>query len=578
MPKARPTVGPRVEVDGLKEYKQAISELNASNKTLSAELRKLQAEYKGNEDSTEFLTKKGKILEDQLLRQKEKVEQLRAAMQLSAKENGEASTTTQQYATSLANAEAEVFNLQHAIEDNTKALQGEGEQMLTLSDLAQTLGDKLGVKIPDGAKKALDGIGSFSAGSVAKFAAVTAAITAAIKVLKELHELTLQAAADVDDLVTESMVTGLSTKTLQSWQYAEDLIDVPVSTMTSAMTKLTKSMGEAQAGSENAIEMFTQLGVSITDSNGQLRDAESVFYEVVDALGEIDNQTERDVASMELLGKGAQDLNPLFAVGSKALKDFASEAEATGYVLDESQIQKLAQVDDAYHRMQLTVEASKKQLAADFAPASEAAMELFTKAVQMAAEALEKSGIIENTASILGSLMDIGETILDLIGSFPGLEGGLKKISNAMYGLALLAAAVADAFKIIMGLQISNWGSGMLREGLGLDYNAGNPNNIQRTIMQHNGTYGEYQSWFTDGQFNGYNAGGTDNWRGGWSWVGENGPELALMPSGTQILTAQESRSMGGDTINITVDVSSLEDLDRLIRWAKGQKIKGRMK
>lgn len=578
MPKARPTVGPRVEVDGLKEYKQAISELNASNKTLSAELRKLQAEYRGNEESAEFLTKKGKILEDQLLRQKEKVEQLRAAMQESARINGEADTKTQQYAASLANAEAEVFNLQHAIEDNTKALNGENQQMLSLADVAETLGDKLGIHIPDGAKKALEGVGSFSAGSVAKFGAITAAIALAIKALKELHELTLQAAADVDELVTESMVTGLSTKTLQAWQYAEDLIDVPVSTMTSAMTKLTKSMGEAQAGSESAIEKFAQLGVSITDSNGQLRDAESVFYDVIDALGQMGNQTERDAAGMELLGKNEQELNPLIYAGSKALKNFADEAEATGYILDESQIQKLAEVDDAYHRMQLTVEASKKQLAADFAPASQAAMELFSKAVQTASDVLQKSGIIENTAAILGSLMDIGETILDLIGSFPGLEGGLKKISDAMYGLALVAAAVADAFKIIMGLQISNWGSGMLREGLGLDYNNGNPNNIQRTIMQHNGTYGEYQSWFTDGQFNGYNAGGTDNWRGGWSWVGENGPELALMPSGTQILTAQESRSMGGDTINITVDVGSLEDLDRLIRWAKSQKIKGRMK
>ena len=578
MPKARPTVGPRVEVDGLKEYKQAISELNASNKTLSAELRKLQAEYKGNEKDTEYLAKKGKILEDQLLRQKEKVEQLRAAMQESARINGEANTKTQQYAASLANAEAEVYNLQHAIEDNTKALQGEGEQMLSLGDLADTLGDKLGVHIPDGAKKALDGVGSFSAGSVAKFAAVTAAIAAAIKVLKELHELTLQAAADVDELVTESMVTGLSTKTLQAWQYAEDLIDVPVSTMTSAMTKLTRSMGEAQSGSEGAIEKFARLGVSITDSNGQLRDAESVFYDAIDALGQIENQTERDAVTMELLGKSAQELNPLINAGSKSLKAFADEAEATGYILDESQIAKLGEVDDAYHRMQLTVEASKKQLAADFAPASQEAMELFCKAVQTASDVLDKSGIIENTAGILASLMDIGETILDLIGSFPGLEGGLKKVSDAMYGLSLLAAAVADAFKIIAGLSISNWGSGMLREGLGLDYKNGNPNNIQRTIMQNNGTWGEYQSWFTDGQFNGYNAGGTDNWRGGWSWVGEAGPELALMPAGTQILTAQESRNMGGDTINITVDVGSLEDLDRLIRWAKGQKIKGRMR
>ena len=74
------TVKARVELDGEKAYKQALSELNQGNKVLASEMRKLQAEYKGNTESTEFLTKKGEILERQLLQQKDKVETLRQAM------------------------------------------------------------------------------------------------------------------------------------------------------------------------------------------------------------------------------------------------------------------------------------------------------------------------------------------------------------------------------------------------------------------------------------------------------------------------------------------------------------------
>ena len=55
------TVKARVELDGEKEYKQALSELNSGNKTLASEMRKLQAEYQGSSDSIEFLTKKGDI-------------------------------------------------------------------------------------------------------------------------------------------------------------------------------------------------------------------------------------------------------------------------------------------------------------------------------------------------------------------------------------------------------------------------------------------------------------------------------------------------------------------------------------
>lgn len=40
------------------------------------------------------------------------------------------------------------------------------------------------------------------------------------------------------------------------------------------------------------------------------------------------------------------------------------------------------------------------------------------------------------------------------------------------------------------------------------------------------------------------NARGTDYWRGGWSWVGEEGPELVELPRGTKVYPNEESVSM----------------------------------
>lgn len=42
------------------------------------------------------------------------------------------------------------------------------------------------------------------------------------------------------------------------------------------------------------------------------------------------------------------------------------------------------------------------------------------------------------------------------------------------------------------------------------------------------------------------NAGGTNYFRGGWTWVGEQGPELLHLPQGSQILSNPESRKMIG--------------------------------
>lgn len=41
-------------------------------------------------------------------------------------------------------------------------------------------------------------------------------------------------------------------------------------------------------------------------------------------------------------------------------------------------------------------------------------------------------------------------------------------------------------------------------------------------------------------------AGGTDNWRGGMTWVGENGPELLNLPRGSQVIPTDQLR--GGDS------------------------------
>lgn len=243
------TVKARVELDGEKAYKQALSELNQGNKVLASEMRKLQAEYKGNSESTEFLTKKGEILERQLLQQKDKVETLRQAMEHAAQTYGEADSRTQKYAVQLNNAEAAQFDLQHAIEENNAALQGEDETMTGLGDTVQALAGKLGIQLPEGATKALNSMKGLSAGSVAAMTAAVAAVTALFKAVQQLHQMTVEAAADVDELVTESMTTGLSTKTLQELKYAENLIDVSVGTITGSLTKLTRNM--AAANDEN---------------------------------------------------------------------------------------------------------------------------------------------------------------------------------------------------------------------------------------------------------------------------------------------------------------------------------------
>lgn len=593
------TVKARVELDGERQYKQALSELQRGNAVLGSEMRKLQAEYKGNTESTEFLTKKGELLERQLLQQRDKVKTLREALRNAAAQYGESAEQTQSWQIKLNNAEAAQYDLEAAIRENSQALQGEDAIMQGLGDTVGDLASKLGIQIPDGAKKALNGMQGLSTGTVAAMGAAVAGIAAVINGVKKLHETTLEAAANADEVITESMTTGLSTDTIQQLKYAENLIDVSYSTISSTLTKLTRNMAEADSGNTNLAESFAALGVSILDTDGDLRSAEDVFYDVIDALGGIENTTARDAAAMDLLGKSAQDLNPLIIQGSDAMKALAEEAEATGYVLDESQIQKLGEVDDAYQRMQNQIEATENQLAVEFAPASKAALELYSGLVKNAGDALVRSGIIDGMAGLLetlGSLFGISQAAAD--STLPAVTQKFSALQVVLGGLAQFAALVADSFNVIAGLAPWNWGSGMLSTALGWNKNNGQLSNWQRVYMQQNGTLAQYESYYGRGEYtydydtnryfntasgwyvtgNPYNAAGTTNWRGGLTWVGENGPELVKLSRGSQILNAQESRLAGGGNVyNITIPARDIKEFNDIIRIAQSAPIVARM-
>lgn len=176
--------------------------------------------------------------------------------------------------------------------------------------------------------------------------AIKFATTKAIELGKAGWNHFVETSKWADELLTMSSVTRQSTTDLQKYQYALKFIDGDLNTLTGAMTRNIRAMGNARDASWNTTTAYKRLGISVVDMNGELRNSNDVFWEVIGALNKVGNETERDELAMELFGKSAQELNPIISAGSEEFRKYGDEAERLGLIMDEGTIQRYGAVND----------------------------------------------------------------------------------------------------------------------------------------------------------------------------------------------------------------------------------------
>ena len=407
--------GLKIGVEGEKEFKRVLSDINQSFKVLGSEMKLVESEFGKNENSVQSLTSKNEVLTKQIDAQKDKIETLRKALENASSSFGENDRRTQAWAVQLNNAQAELNSMERELKGNEKALDSVADEFNAAEKQADQFGDELDKtgKDADSAGGKFEKLGSVVKGVGAAMGVAFAAIgTAAIGAGKALVDMTIEAAAYADEMLTQSTVTGMSVESLQSYSYAADLVDVSMETLTGSMAKQVKSMSNARDGSAKFADAYAKLGISVADSNGQLRDSETVYWETIDALGKISNETERDALAMQIFGKSAQELNPLIAQGSAGIAALTEEAKRMGAVLSEESIEKLGAFDDSVQRLKQGSEAAQRVMGTVLLPQLQtladdgvALLGDFTSGLVEAGDDFDKiSEVIGNT---VGGLVDM---------------------------------------------------------------------------------------------------------------------------------------------------------------------------
>ncbi|WP_414151753.1 phage tail protein [Acetobacterium carbinolicum] len=428
--------GLKIGVEGEREFKNALRDINQSFKVLGSEMKLVESQFDRQDKSIEAVTARNQLLNKEMDAQKDKIKALEKALDNAATSFGENDRRTQNWAIQLNNAKAHLNGLDQEIRKNEKALTEIGDEF----DDAEKQAEQFGKSLHDTASKAENSGGKFSAlgGTlkgigIAMGTAFVAVGAAAVSSAKSLTDMTVGAAAYADEILTTATVAGVSAESLQAYKYAAELVDVSMETLTSSMAKQIRSMSSARDGSADMIEAYGRLGVAVANADGSLRNGEDVYWETIDALGKMEEGAERDALAMQIFGKSAQDLNPLIAQGSVGIAELTEEAKRMGAVLSDETLAQLSKFDDSVQRLKSGSDAAKNALGTVLLPqlqilADEGVALLgdFTKGLQDAGSDFTKisevigstvGGIADMVLSNMPAVVQVGMDIVGAVGS-----------------------------------------------------------------------------------------------------------------------------------------------------------------
>lgn len=426
--------GITLEIGGdTQNLSKSLKNVNDTIKSTQTQLKDVQKLLKLDPTNTELLRQKQQLFRDAVAESKEKLEALKQA-QATMDANGVDKNSEQYMALQreIISTTQDVERLEDAANQSNVAL----EQVGAVAE-----------KVADGASKVADATRGLS--------------TAAGGALVAIGGMAYKAVTTADDLNTLAKQSGFTTAELQKMQYAGDLIDTSMEDITSSAIKLKKNMIST---SSTVAEAFDTLGVSVRDSNGELRDSTTVYWEIINALSQVENGTERDTLALTLLGKSADNLAGIVDDGGQALRQLGDEAEQAGLIMSQETLDNLNEVNDKIDTVKAKAQGT---LAVTGAKAMEALLPVFEKVVAMLTDVLTwvsnlDAGQIQLIATILAIVAAISP-IASLIANIAGAVSALTPVITAVNAAVaanpaiLIISLIVAAIIGLTVLIVANW-------------------------------------------------------------------------------------------------------------------------
>ena len=447
-------IGPKIGIDGEAEFRQQITRLNASYKTLTAETKAVTAAFDANGDEQGKLRATAQQLEKQIDNQRKRSDLLSDAIQKASQKYKEDSVEVQRLQAALYDTQATITGLEQDLSKTNAELERAGDNTGDFADEAEDAGDMV-----ENLADNLDGAGASALdfGDILKANLLSDAIMSGLQKLgslvKDFGSGMIEAAARVQAESAQFSQTfgNLEKQAKSSLQSISDETNIAATRMQGSFTQIYAFAKTSGAESAEALDIASRAMKAAADSAAYYdRSIEDVTetlqsflkgnYANDAALGIAATETTRNTKANELYAKSFQELSE-----SQKVDVLLSMVEAGNKA--SGAIGQAARESESWENVTGELSESWRQLqAVAGAPVLKQTIpviEKITDKLKDAADSGKFEELAEGIGNSLGWLIDNGPEVISVAGGIAAGIAAFKIATSAAKGLDTLKTSLA---------------------------------------------------------------------------------------------------------------------------------------
>lgn len=273
---------------------------------------------------------------------------------------------------------------------------------------------------------------------------------------------------------------GTSVEWMSKMRYAASTVGLDVDGLGEVLTQVSEKLSEAANEGGQSADVFAELGISVRDASGRVREIDEFMPELADKLKMVSSDTDRARIATQLFGEEGGKIVPVLLQGSEGLDAFGKRADALGVTLNDKLVKDSREFQRGISDMLGAVQGLGQGLVAELLPSLNEVLPQIIAWV----DGLKESSIVQGTVlpllrttvevvGVLAENLGLIETGWNLVNAafnyvVAGFLRGVELIQSGLHAVLEGASKAAEFLKmegVAAGLQAAADKMDALKQG-----------------------------------------------------------------------------------------------------------------